>query len=461
MPGYATWKVLYQEEYKQLWEEGYNVGSPQEELTNESYLPLPREQLAIISEDDISEQQWKEAYANLWKIRENGMRKDYPYSEPNDFEEITKNAKLPKLEQLDKPEYKERIKGAWFGRCAAVILGKPLEMGYDRKKIKEYLESVGSYPLQDWVPDTSPELGITLRKDCIPSTKGNVAFVQPDDDVQYTIMALMLCEQKGENFTRLDVGMNWLDNVPYHWLWCSSRQMYYHMVNSSENNPTDQEIEEMVLQINPWRECIDGQIRGDFWGYINPADPLSAARLAHRECRFGLIKNGLYGAMFVAGCIAGALSKDPTVESILDCGMGVIPSTSRLYKAISDVRQWYEDTPEWEPVCKSIEDVYGHLPFADTINNMCMVVLALLHGKLDYSTTITTAVMCGIDTDCNAGTAGSIVGAAIGYERLDQHWIEPLNNTVKTVIAGYRQGKITDLVKRTVAVYEKKNDHQA
>ena len=59
------------------------------------------------------------------------------------------------------------------------------------------------------------------------------------------------------------------------------------------------------------------------------------------------------------------------------------------------------------------------------------VVLSLHHGQLDYSKTITTAVMCGMDTDCTSGTAASIVGAAVGYDGLDKRWIEPFNDHVQ------------------------------
>jgi len=83
---------------------------------------------------------------------------------------------------------------------------------------------------------------------------------------------------------------------------------------------------------------------------------------------------------------------------------------------------------------------------------MAFVVLALLHGQLDYTQTITTAVMCGVDTDCTGGLAGSIVGAAVGYSRLDPRWITPLHDRVKTVVAGFGEGTITSLVERTIAV---------
>ena len=56
---------------------------------------------------------------------------------------------------------------------------------------------------------------------------------------------------------------------------------------------------------------------------------------------------------------------------------------------------------------------YGHLPFAATLNNMAMVTLGILAGELNYTKSITIATMCGIDTDCNSGTVGSIIGAAV------------------------------------------------
>ena len=116
------------------------------------------------------------------------------------------------------------------------------------------------------------------------------------------------------------------------------------------------------------------------------------------------------------------------------------------------MRDWYEDEAgDWVAVCDRIYDKYGHLPFLNALHNMAFVILALIHGQLDYSKTITTAVMCGMDTDCTAGTAASIVGAAVGYERLDQRWIAPFNDQVKTVVAGFGHGSISGLVSRSSA----------
>jgi len=456
MPGYANWKTLYKDEYFQLYEEGYPVGNlPKPDLTAE-YLPFPAEVRGELIEDNISEEEWEKAYWNLWQVREKGIRAGYPYIEPDDYDEIiSQAAPMPSLEPLSQAEYEERLMGAWFGRAAGVALGKPLEMGYDRLMVKKYLESVDAYPLNDWVPPRSEKLGITLRTDCLPSTRGNVQFMQSDDDIHYTICALLLAEQKGLDFSCLDVGLNMLDNIPYHWVWVADNQAYYHMVSLASDCNREERVKDIPLKLNPWRECMDGQLKTDLWGYLSPGNPRQGAKYAHRLSSFSLVKNGIYGGMYVAGCVSAALSQDPTPEKIIQGGLSVIPHNSRLAHAVRNVVQWYQADPDWITVCDRIYEHYGHWYFAGAIHNLAWVTLAVLHGGLDYTKTITTAVMCGTDTDCNSGTSASIVGAAVGYNNLDRRWVEPLHDTVRSAVAGFGTGSISGLVQRTIALRKK------
>ena len=453
MPGYAGWKHLYKEEFKALAEEGYDVSSACSPDLGADQLPIPGSDICV---SDDTEAYWKDAYERLWAVREKGIRADYPYNEPVGFENIKKEMpEAPSLKPLSEEAYLDRLKGAVRGRLAGVILGKPLEMGFSREKIREYLESVGEYPLNDYVSAYSEKLDIRLRGDCVYSTKGNVHFCQTDDDINYTLLAMRLTEKKGLDFTPADVGWNWLDNIPYHWFWCASRQAYYKMVNLDESRSIDEQVAEIPWWINPWRECIDGQIRTDLWGYISPGDPMRAAELAHRECSFSLVKNGAYGGMFVAGCIAAAMTEAPTVDTILDGGLSVIPKNCRLSEAIRQVREEYAACGDWQAVCAKIEERFATMPFAGTMNNLSMVTLALLHGNLDYDKTITTAVMCGIDTDCNGGTAGSICGAALGDAGISTRWTDPFENTVHTCLTEVGQTTVTEMIDRIHALYNK------
>lgn len=451
MPGYANWKELFALEYLQLYEEGYAVGDSTEPDLSAAYLP-PTVRAAADAPERLTEADWQAAYQRLWAQRERGLRADLPFEEPNDFESIiAAAADPPDLQPLSDEDYAERIKGAWYGRIGGVVLGKPLEMRLDRKFIKAYLESLDAYPLDDWVPHHSPALDVTLR--CKASTLGNIQYAEPDDDIHYTILGMMLIERHGFNFSKLDVANLHLRNIPYHWLWSCTRQSYYHMVNLSDDRPVEEQIDEFPTKLNPWREGINTAIRADFWGYIAPADARRAARIAYREVTLNAVKNGIYSSMFVAAALSAALSAQPTVDCILRAGLAVIPRRSRLARIAHEVRRCYAESGDWVAVCDRIYARYGHLPFLHSLHNMAFVILALIHGDLDYSKTITTAVMCGMDTDCTAGTAASIVGAAVGYEGLDKRWIEPFNDHVKTVVAGFGQGSISGLVQRNVELW--------
>ena len=452
MPGYANWKDLFALEYLQLYEEGYPVGATTEPDFAASYLP---DRVHSASDRSVlTEADWEEAYHCLWRQRERGIRQDFPFNEPDDFEKIIADAAdVPTLTPLSDEDYAERIKGAWYGRIGGVILGKPFEMRLDRKFIKRYLESLDAYPLNDWTPHHSPALDFTLRSKA--STLGNVEFAEPDDDIHYTILGLMLLEDKGFGFSKLDVANNHLRNIPYHWLWSCTRQSYYHMVNLRDDRPVAEQIAEFPTKINPWREGINTAIRADFWGYIAPSDPRRAARIAYREVTLNAVKNGVYSSMFVAGALSAALSRNPTVDTILAGGLSVIPQRSRLAHIVGEVQNWYARDQDWVKTCDRIYDKYGHLPFLHALHNMAFVVLSLIHGQLDYTKTITTAVMCGMDTDCTSGTAASIVGAAVGYRGLDQRWIAPFNDHVKTVVAGFGHGSISGLVQRNIDLWHK------
>jgi len=446
MPGYMSWKNLYKEEFYAMTEEGYDTSAALRAAEGKTPLPFP----GIGQEGGgDSSVDWEQAYEQLWAIREQGLCKGYPYIEPVSWEDIQQEmSELPPQPALTEPVYCERLSGAVHGRIAGVILGKPLENGMSREDIRQYLESIGEYPLNGYVSGYSPKLDIRLREDCVPSTKGNVRYAQTDDDINYTLLAMRLVEKYGLDFTPYQVGLNLLDNIPYHWLWCSSRQAFYRMVTLIHEEPIDKQVASFPWKLNPWRECIDGQIKTDLYGYICPGDPLTAAKLAYRDCSFSLAKNGSYGGMFVAACVAAAMTENPTVDRIIDSGLAVIPKKSRLHEAISWVRERYAALGDPEAVCKEIEERFKDMPFSGTMNNLSMTALALLCGKLDYSATITHAVMFGIDTDCNGGTAGSICGAAVGRSGIEDRWIEPLNDTVHTCVADIGRIGIAEMTDR-------------
>lgn len=54
----------------------------------------------------------------------------------------------------------------------------------------------------------------------------------------------------------------------------------------------------------------------------------------------------------------------------------------------------------------------------------------------------------GMDNDCTAATAGSIVGATVGKKGIPARWYKGFNNTVHSYLIGRRKFTISGLVKR-------------
>jgi hypothetical protein len=429
-----SWRELYKVELFQLRQEGFLPG---------------------VRPGGGDEAAFKRAYEALTGGQSFPRQSGYPYVEPDGLEEIFADAgNPPALRPLPKKDYPDRVKGAWFGRCAGLVLGKPFEMGMGRREIWAYLESTDAWPLSDYAPARSEALGIALREDCLPSTRGNVRYVQSDDDLNYTVQSLLLAEQCGEHFTLWEAGQNLLENVPYRWLWSSDRQLYRNLILLDPAQDEEAQCERIAAQMNPWREGMCPQLKADLWGYITPGETRRGARMIHRLGRLSAVKNGLYGGMFAQGCVSAALSGSPDVMTILEGGLSNIPRKSRLHEAILRVVDWYGEARDWETVCDKIYERYGGWYFAGSVNNLCFVALALLAGDLDYERTISVAVCCGTDTDCNAANAGSIAGAALGYDALPDKWIAPLNDEARSVVAGFGWGSISGLAERTVRVRE-------
>lgn len=372
---------------------------------------------------------------------------DFPYEEPSDWDAMTSVWKEPPTFKvtLSDSELFDRIKGAWLGRIAGCMVGKPVE-GWHKGKIDRYLQKVGEYPLQGYFPPLAHE-DPELRIGDLRLLRGNITCALRDDDIDYTLLGLYLLERHGRDLTPQKVGSAWLELLPYHRVYTAERCAYRNLVNGLRPSET-------ATYRNPYREWVGAQIRADFFGYASPGNPHEAARLAFQDAALSHTKNGIYGELWVAAALSAALVCDD-LETPLKAGLSVIPPKSRLSEALIDAISWGKECETWEEAWERTNAKYGHYHGVHTINNAVLVVLGLLFGRGDFKLTVGYAVMGGWDTDCNGATAGSILGALIGAKNLPTDMIEPLGDAYETALSGFGTQKLSELVERTFHIARK------
>ena len=64
---------------------------------------------------------------------------------------------------------------------------------------------------------------------------------------------------------------------------------------------------------------------------------------------------------------------------------------------------------------------------------------------------ISEIVAMGMDNDCTAATAGSIVGAIVGKKGIEPHWYKSFNNIVDSYLLEVGEMKIDDVLNRFTA----------
>ena len=343
---------------------------------------------------------------------------------------------------FDESELADRLYGAWLGRAAGCLLGKPCE-GWHHDRIGAYLQAADLFPLDDYFPRVWPNppdgLGPDRPADWL---RGSISRAPRDDDTDYTILGLHILEEDGISFTTQDVAAQWLNHLPYWQVYTAERIAYANLVNGLRPPET-------ATHVNPYREWIGAQIRADMWGYVSPGRPEAAAEVAFRDASLSHTRNGIYGEMWIAACLAAAFV-ERTPEAVIDAGLAEIPGDCRLSEAIRRTVAWCQEQDDWETTWQRVNDAYGHYHPVHTINNACAVTLALMHGAGDFERTICIAVMCGWDTDCNGATAGSIAGLMLGAGALPEKWVAPLNDTLESAVQGFAVCRISDLARRTL-----------
>ncbi|WP_454858527.1 ADP-ribosylglycohydrolase family protein [Promicromonospora soli] len=360
---------------------------------------------------------------------------------------------LPRRPTGPDAAYAGRVLGAWTGRAAGCLLGKPVEK-IPRAGIEEILRSAGRWPLDRYftaagLPDDVAARWPWNRRSAPTSLEENIDGMPEDDDLNYPILALALLERHGRGFTTDDVAQLWLDNLPAGRTFTAERAAYRNILDTRP-------VPETATHHNPFREWIGALIRTDLLGWVSPGDVRGAARLAWADARLSHTRNGVYGAAWAAGLAAAAMVCD-TVEQVLDAADAVVPPDSRLAAAVRLGRSLGRVSDGSEASVQAgldrIHAEYGHLHWVHVLNNAAVIAFALTVGRGEFGPSVSIAVTAGWDTDSAAATVGGVVGALLGVDGIGERWTAPLDGRIATSLPGGERS-IADLAARTVALAE-------
>ncbi|AXB42316.1 ADP-ribosylglycohydrolase family protein [Amycolatopsis albispora] len=351
-------------------------------------------------------------------------------------------ASLPPAPQLPSEKDDRRL-GAWTGRAAGCLLGKPVEK-IPREGIEEILRATGRWPLDRWFTAVGLPADVAARwpwnrRSAPTSLEENINGMPEDDDLNYPILALLLLEQHGRGFTTDDVAQLWLDHLPAGRVFTAERAAYRNVL---EARP----VPETATHHNPFREWIGALIRADVFGWVSPGDVREAARLAYTDARLSHTRNGVYGAMWAAALCSAAMVCD-TVHNVLDAAETVIPPGSALARAIEFGRAAAADG-DVRTGLDRLHAEYGHLHWVHVLNNAAVIAYALAKGDGEFGPSVSIAVTAGWDTDSAAATVGGVVGALHG---VPDRWAAPLDGRIATSLPGGEQ-RIAELAARTKAL---------
>ncbi len=362
--------------------------------------------------------------------------------EPNDLKKI--RALRPEgprrmWDSIDKDVYLDRLEGALLARFAGCTLGAPVE-GWAVEKMEALAgENCDPFPPTDYwkaVPNPKQKrYGVSPRESY---TRDGMDGVPVDDDLTYTLLGLLILEDYGPGFSVDDLGKAWVKYLPYA---CTAEKVA--LENLRKGIPAKRAAEKQ----NPYCEWIGADIRSDPWGYLAPAWPERAADMAYTDAYISHRRQGIYGEMFFSAAIAAAFAVDHPAKAI-EIGLTEIPKDCALAEAVRWALDKADEIKDYRQARAAVDERFKGMHNVHTINNACLTIWGLTIGGTDVTRVISETVAMGMDNDCTAATAGSIVGAVVGRRGIPEHWYANFHDLVRSYITGREEFAISDVVER-------------
>lgn len=366
---------------------------------------------------------------------------EWPFDEPLDWDPPQLPVTVPGADVA------ARVETAFLARVAGCVLGKPFEFDPTLAELRAVLEPRGEWPLTDYVTRDTNALLRAPQPQWPELVREQITHVCEDDDLNYTVLAMLLLERHGESFTHDDVRRLWLLQLPVLATFGPERTQLIAAAVASLTGPAEGGSWADVL--NPFDEHCGALIRADAYGYYAAGDPTRAARLAVRDASVTHRRTGVYATGFVAAAVAAALVS-PADDRLgpFDTALQVVPPRSRLAEIVRQSLVEVRAASDWLEAYDRIHGRYGEFTHCRVYQELGTLFVTARFAD-DVGHGIGLQVCQGNDTDSFGATAGSYLGALLGPEAFDrEHWLGRFGDRIHLALATFHEQSLSALAAR-------------
>ena len=177
----------------------------------------------------------------------------------------------------------------------------------------------------------------------------------------------------------------------------------------------------VALNPHAWYN-LSGQFCVESYGLIAPGLPQAAADIGLHYARIAVSEEPLQATQFWTTLISLRTLHDDGVEEVMQRALAAVDARSAMAEVVADARRAFHAHPDdWKAARLELHQKWrkerGWNDNSTPVNGAA-VCLALLYGRDDFYRTLQHAMAIGYDADCNAATAGTVVGARLGFQRI-------------------------------------------
>lgn len=167
---------------------------------------------------------------------------------------------------------------------------------------------------------------------------------------------------------------------------------------------------------------LSGQFCVESYGLIAPGMPRAAADLGLHYARIAVSGEPLQAAQYWTSLISLNTAGTTDLRATMHAALGAVDARSAMAEVVADACAAFDaHRDDWRAARAAIHAKWHgqrKWGYNSTPLNGAAVCLALLYGGCEFYPTLRYAMALGYDADCNAATAGTVVGARLGWRHI-------------------------------------------